>query len=200
MRRHVHAEILVKTPIAVRHLSGGVKTDGHVEPLRFGIDRIELGLAEIQSRLDIGRHHHGDGAFFADRAADFLDCFRDHLRRDHRGVFYALAAALAEIARPVVVCLGQLHDEIELAYESDGERVTRIGDGIADFFYIKISAVLLRDGRFPAGGVVQKNIPAERRKVRTAADAKTFRQIVVYKPDHRGDAQSASMTVKLPST
>src|SRR6267142_449681 len=48
MGRHVHTEIFVKARVADRNLGGGMKADGHAELLRFGVNRIELGLAQIQ--------------------------------------------------------------------------------------------------------------------------------------------------------
>src|SRR5688572_18090012 len=156
-----------------------MKADRHAELLSFRIDSIEFRLAQVHAGLHVSRHHHGYRAEFLHTAADLLHRFRHNLRRDHGGVFNSIAAALAEVASPVVVCLGQLNDEVELAYQADGKRVTRIGYGIADLFNIKILAVLLRGGRLPASRVVQKDIPAERRKVRPASLAKTFRQIVL---------------------
>ena len=94
MRGHVHADIFMKTRVAYRHLGRGVKTDGHAQLLRLGVDRIELRLAKIQSLLHVGRHHHADGAFFGHRATDFFHRFRHDLRRDDGGVFDRLPLSL----------------------------------------------------------------------------------------------------------
>src|SRR6266545_1216561 len=119
MGSHMDAEIFMKASVADGNLGCGVKADWHAELLRFGVDWIELGLSQVQARLHIGRHHHADGVFFADGAADFLYGFRYDLRRDHRGVLDPIPTALAEITGPVVVRLSEFGGEIEFAHEAD---------------------------------------------------------------------------------
>ena len=109
--------IFVKAGVADGDLGGGVKADGHAEVLRLGVDRIELGLAQIQSLLHVGRHHDADGAFLGNGAADFFDGFSHDLRRDHGGVLDAIAALFAEIIRPVVVGFRQFDGEVEFAHK-----------------------------------------------------------------------------------
>ena len=91
--------------ISQAETAASMKADGHAELLRFGVNRVEYRLSQIEPRLHVSGHHHGDGASFYDRPLRFLHRLRDHLRRNHRCVLDSIAGALTEIVRPVVVGL-----------------------------------------------------------------------------------------------
>ena len=49
-----------------------MKSDGHAKFLCFGINRVELGLTEVDPAENVRGHHHGDSAKLSDRAPDFF--------------------------------------------------------------------------------------------------------------------------------
>jgi hypothetical protein len=66
--------------------------------------------------LYVSRHHDTDSVLLRDGAPNFLDGFRDHLRRNDGRVLDPMAGTLTEILRPIVVSLRQLDGEIEFPH------------------------------------------------------------------------------------